>query len=146
MLRALIEVGQQQAGVGRNHRGLIVLPGEGAHRVQGLKGHNGDKFHLIPDVAAQKLNAPVAFDFPIPNVDENFMLEQIFVGVGVSRGRPSVLDTADHRFSPGAIFGSPHSLSILRQRRIQKGGEHRQQQIRTLDNPYMRGAREDGKL
>ena len=50
---SVVEMFENGTGFYRHDSNFVIFPGEGAHRIQGVKPHDGDKLHFVGQVAAQ---------------------------------------------------------------------------------------------
>src|SRR5687767_5160516 len=96
MLGALVEPGEQGPRLGRDHRHLVILPGERADRFEGFEPHDRDELHFRIQAAAEELDLTEAGDLTALDALEDLVPEKRLVGIRILRGRPAMPDSADH--------------------------------------------------
>ena len=84
MLRAFIEAGEHRPCLVWDNRYFVVFPRKLAHGIQRIELHDGDEFHLFPGRAAEQLDASKAWDAAVLDADEDLLLEQRLVFIGVA--------------------------------------------------------------
>ena len=96
MGRAVVEALQERPRLGRHHRHLVVVAGEGANGLHGIEPHEGDELHQVPARAPQQLDSAISGYASARDTLEDLGPEQPLVGVRVRGRGPAVPDPADH--------------------------------------------------
>ena len=97
MCRSPVEPRQKLPGLERHDGGFIVLPCEHAYILERVEPHDRDELDAILYVSTKQMDAPVPPDPSLGDSSEDLRSQQLFVGVRVLGGCPSVPESADHR-------------------------------------------------
>src|SRR5438046_9378759 len=105
MRRSFVESGQQFPRLRRNNRRFIVLAGKLPNTGERIPKGQCDELDLFFEIATQEVGSLIAFH--AMNAGENFLGEQLVIGVGVLRFRIAAPETGDHVLEWFAEVGLP---------------------------------------
>src|SRR5512143_1916082 len=108
---------EQRPRLLRNHGGFVIRSGERTYRCEILEHHQGDEFNFRAPLAAQQLDTLEPANVPVLNPDEDLLLQQRLIGIGVARRGPSVPDPGNH-VSPFSFLDNDSAEPIRAGRHI----------------------------